>query len=256
VRRLADLAGGYPSTNEEGEVSVSLNGVAIVSGTAWQAVSLVGATDISVAGTDPPTLTVGGLAVSVESGSAAGLLAAMRSDLPTISARTDAVSVALITAVNTVYANGFALDGSAATAFFSGTNAKDINVVPTDGGKLAISKSSGIIDGSIGRQVGDLADDALVAVVLGGGPGPSVQWRQLTTSLGVQVQSLRTAQSVQEAVVASAQAAVESSAGVSLDEEMSNMMIFQRAYQASARVITTADEILDTLINRTGRVGL
>jgi len=37
---------------------------------------------------------------------------------------------------------------------------------------------------------------------------------------------------------------------------MSSMMLFQRAYQASARVITTADELLDTLINRTGRVGL
>jgi len=61
---------------------------------------------------------------------------------------------------------------------------------------------------------------------------------------------------VQDAVVAAAESAVQSDAGVNLDEEMTNMMLYQRSYQASARVITTADELLDTLINRTGKVGL
>jgi flagellar hook-associated protein 1 FlgK len=44
--------------------------------------------------------------------------------------------------------------------------------------------------------------------------------------------------------------------GVSLDEEMANLMRFQRGYQASARTMTTLDEMLETLITRTGRVGL
>lgn len=44
--------------------------------------------------------------------------------------------------------------------------------------------------------------------------------------------------------------------GVSLDEEMTNMLRFQHAYNASARVMTTMDDALDTLINRMGRVGL
>jgi flagellar hook-associated protein 1 FlgK len=44
--------------------------------------------------------------------------------------------------------------------------------------------------------------------------------------------------------------------GVSLDEEMANMIRFQRGYQASARVMSTMDEMLDVLVNRTGRVGL
>jgi flagellar hook-associated protein 1 FlgK len=45
-------------------------------------------------------------------------------------------------------------------------------------------------------------------------------------------------------------------AGVSMDEEMSNLVRFQRAYQASSRAMSTMDEMLDVLINRTGRVGL
>lgn len=44
--------------------------------------------------------------------------------------------------------------------------------------------------------------------------------------------------------------------GVSMDEEMSNMLRFQHAYNASARVMTTMDEAIDTIINRMGRVGL
>ena len=48
----------------------------------------------------------------------------------------------------------------------------------------------------------------------------------------------------------------QSISGVSMDEEMTNLVRFQRGYQASARAMSTIDEMLDTLINRTGRVGL
>src|SRR4029079_19545393 len=44
--------------------------------------------------------------------------------------------------------------------------------------------------------------------------------------------------------------------GFAMDEEMSNLVRFQRAYQASARAMSTMDEMLDVLINRTGRAGL
>ncbi|MDF2892414.1 MAG: flagellar hook-associated protein FlgK [Clostridia bacterium] len=46
-----------------------------------------------------------------------------------------------------------------------------------------------------------------------------------------------------------------SESGVSLDEEMGNMVKFQHAYNASARMITTLDGIMDTMINRLGMVG-
>ena len=44
----------------------------------------------------------------------------------------------------------------------------------------------------------------------------------------------------------------QSVAGVSMDEEMSKMVMFQRGYQASARIMSAMDQMLDTLINRTG----
>ena len=43
---------------------------------------------------------------------------------------------------------------------------------------------------------------------------------------------------------------------VSLDEELTNMIMFQKGYNSNARMLTTMDEMLDRLINGTGRVGL
>jgi flagellar hook-associated protein 1 len=48
---------------------------------------------------------------------------------------------------------------------------------------------------------------------------------------------------------------VQQVSGVSLDDEATDMLRFQHAYQAAARVITTMDEMLNTLINGTGLVG-
>ncbi len=39
---------------------------------------------------------------------------------------------------------------------------------------------------------------------------------------------------------------------MNLDEEMTNLITYQRGYQAAARVMTTIDSALDTLINHTG----
>ena len=44
----------------------------------------------------------------------------------------------------------------------------------------------------------------------------------------------------------------ESVSGINLDEEMANMVAFQHGYNASARVISTMDQMLDTIINRMG----
>jgi flagellar hook-associated protein 1 FlgK len=48
----------------------------------------------------------------------------------------------------------------------------------------------------------------------------------------------------------------QSVSGVSLDEEMTNLISFQRGYQASARTLTAMDQMLETLIEHTGGVGL
>jgi len=73
--------------------------------------------------------------------------------------------------------------------------------------------------------------------------------------LGVAAQSTNRRVEIQGDVTAQVDASREASAGVDLDEEMVNMLTFQRAYEGAARLMTAIDSVLDTLINRTGLVG-
>lgn len=74
--------------------------------------------------------------------------------------------------------------------------------------------------------------------------------------LGVQSQeATRQATNLQD-IVSQVDSMRQSVSGVSLDEEMSNMIMYQHAYSSAARFMTTIDETLDKLINGTGRVGL
>ena len=254
VRKLADLVGGVAQPMGDGQVQVAVGGITVVAGTHAQTLSLGGAADITTASADPPTILWGTTPVAVESGEALGLLAALRTDLPGTLDAVNEVSTKLRDAVNTLHTGGFTLAGVAGGDFFDGTDAFTISVVPTTYADLAVTPNLGTVDGATAGLIADLADDDYAASVLGS-QGPSSRWRDLTTAVGVQLKSLQTAADVQSTVVQSADDALEADAGVSLDEEMSNLIMYQRSYQASARVITTIDELLDTLVNRTGTVG-
>lgn len=255
VRTFGELVGGIGIPGPDNTVSVSVNGITVLSGTSAQTLTLSGANDISTAVGDPPTILWGTTPVPVESGSAAGLLATLRTDLPNLATAVDGVATSLRDAVNALFSTGFTLAGDPGDVFFDGTSATTLSVVPTEPSQLAIAKAPGIVDGSIAAAIGDLSIDAQAQAVLGGGESPSQRWRDLSVALGVQVQSLQNAATVQESVVAAADDAVQSNAGVSLDEEMTSLLLFQRSFQAAARVITTVDDMMDTLVNRTGTVG-
>jgi flagellar hook-associated protein 1 FlgK len=73
--------------------------------------------------------------------------------------------------------------------------------------------------------------------------------------LGIQSQEATRQTSNADYLVDQVNSRRQSVSGVSLDEEMSNMLVFQHAYSAAARFMTTYDELLDKLINSTGTVG-
>ncbi|HEY1687882.1 MAG TPA: flagellar hook-associated protein FlgK [Solirubrobacteraceae bacterium] len=76
------------------------------------------------------------------------------------------------------------------------------------------------------------------------------------TGIGSDVQTAQASEGNAEAMLSAIAAQRQSVSGVSLDEEMTNLMTFQRGYEASARVLTAMDSLLETLIEHTGTVGL
>ncbi|MDQ8734024.1 flagellar hook-associated protein FlgK [Paenibacillus sp. LHD-38] len=81
-------------------------------------------------------------------------------------------------------------------------------------------------------------------------------FRSVVGQLGVQAAEATRMQTNQQIIVDQVDSRRQSVSGVSLDEEMSNMIKFQHAYNAAARNMTMIDEVLDKVINGMGRVGL
>jgi flagellar hook-associated protein 1 FlgK len=126
------------------------------------------------------------------------------------------------------------------TPFFTGATAATIAVAVTP---AEVQTSSTVAAG--GNNVAQA-----IAALRGGAADRS--YTGLVAKVGSDVQTAQDDQSTAKAVVGAIENQRQSVSGVSLDEEMTNLISFQRGYQASARTLTMMDEMLDTLINHTG----
>jgi flagellar hook-associated protein 1 FlgK len=80
-------------------------------------------------------------------------------------------------------------------------------------------------------------------------------FRGIVSEIGVKSQTAQSNQKNADVIARQIDTRRMSVSGVSLDEEMANMMMYQKAYAAAARALTTMDEALDVVINRMGLVG-
>lgn len=77
----------------------------------------------------------------------------------------------------------------------------------------------------------------------------------ILATLGTDNQQADRMKRVQDSIIKNATNQKLSVSGVNLDEEMANMVKFQQVFNASAKMITTFDQIYDTVVNRLGMVG-
>ncbi|HAZ37014.1 MAG TPA: flagellar hook-associated protein FlgK, partial [Clostridiaceae bacterium] len=68
-------------------------------------------------------------------------------------------------------------------------------------------------------------------------------------SLGVSNQEAKKMVSNEKALLSQLNERKESTSGVSLDEEVTNMIQFSKSYQANAKMISVIDELLDVVVN-------
>ncbi|HHY91661.1 MAG TPA: hypothetical protein GX503_08345, partial [Clostridiales bacterium] len=106
-------------------------------------------------------------------------------------------------------------------------------------------------DGSNALKLSDLRND--VKMFTWGSPDDF--FKSLISNLGVDTQEAIRMTENQEVLINQIENSRQAISGVSLDEEMTNMVRFQHSYNAAARMITAIDEMLDKIINGMGVVG-
>jgi flagellar hook-associated protein 1 FlgK len=127
--------------------------------------------------------------------------------------------------------------------FFSGTSASTIAVSATES---SIQTSSSSTSGA------DLAQG--IASLSGGAADQA--YSGFVTQVGDGVQAAENTQSTAQAVLTAVSNQRQSVSGVSLDQEMTNLIQYQQAYQASARVMNAINSTLTTLMSAVGGAGM
>lgn len=130
----------------------------------------------------------------------------------------------------------------------------DTNALNKVGDTYTFTTNQGNASGDNAVLLGERLKVAIPGGVLNGSSFDTY-YNSLIGTLGVQSDSAQRLQDNQTTLVNQILNWREGISGVNMDEEMSDMIRFQKGYNAAARVLTTMDEMLDTLINNTGKVG-
>ncbi len=163
----------------------------------------------------------------------------------------DALAGKFIGKVNAVSATGYGLDDSAAPNrnFFAGTDARSIDLdaaVKNQPRNIPVAAGAGVPgDNTIARAIGNLAGDATFLNNL----TPPEFYANFLNRIASAGADASTGLKVTETVGDQLNAQRESVIGVNLDEEAINLIKFQRAFEAAARVVNATSEVLQTIIN-------
>ncbi len=155
--------------------------------------------------------------------------------LTTFQNELDAVAASVASSVNALHT---------ATPFFTGTTAATLKVAVT---AAQVQASSTEAPGG---------NDVAVAIADLRGGAAEQSYSALVGLVGSTVQGAKDEKANLQTTLTAIGNQRQAVSGVSLDEEMTNLITYQRGYQASARTLTAMDEMLEQLIEHTGKAGL
>ena len=245
LQQLSSLINISVSFDTRGSMLVSTGGSVIASGAgSLNLTSAVVGNSIAI------STSLGGPNLNVTGGELGGVLNMYNTAIPGILTQLDQAAGALITRVNQLHEAGDGLGTPPPTgnAFFTGTGAADINLNP------ALQANPNLIAASSDGTPGDNSNALAIAGVQkenllnGNSVTISQFYNGVVSSLGTAVNTAGNTSTQQQSVLTGLQNQQSSVAGVSLDEEMTNMIEYQKGYDAAAKLITTVNAMFDTLI--------
>ena len=247
LENLAGLANFSTSAESNGAINVSIGGVAMVSGVS-ETDSLEtynpGNGQLQVQAQNAGTqITLTGGSIAGEITARDGALASLQSGLNTLASQ-------LITKVNTIYSAGYDLDGNTGQDLFTGANASDIGVnsnVAADPSQFQAAGAPGAAgDNTVALALAQLGDQNVAGL---NNQTFSANYAQTVSDLGSAISSVNDNLNTSQAVGQMLTNDRAATSGVSLDGEMTNLIQYQKAYEASAEMITTLNEMLQTVVN-------
>lgn len=258
---LSNLVDVRTFTNGQGQLVVQAAGSTLVEGDNYRSIE-VGLKDDGTFEFFSKTAT--GARSEITPYLQGGKLAALRDANDVHSAAVlqnlDQMAYDVATAFNEQHAQGFDLSGATGLQFF------EVSATPEGAARslalhadvagqpqrIAASSTSTGLPGDANNAIA-LSQMAYTKIAKGGTRTGAEAYGDLLADVGTRRQNAKADAEVREAVSAQTLAMKEAASGVNLDEEMVNLAKYQRAYQAASRVLTTADELLEQLMNSIGR---
>ncbi len=209
--------------------------------------------------------------VSFRGGEIHGMLEFRDKILPDIIRRIDELTTSLVREVNGAHKSGYGLDGSTGVPFFSLEDNPDPNIgsdIVCIDGITAKLKLSDQIEGDLmkiaaaGKNFQSDNENALNMAKLrdkkalsSGQLTYEAFYNMMVAEVGRIADEISRKSENTQAVLDQLTNRRESISGVSIDEELTNMIRYQNVYEAAARLVTTVDEMMDVVVNRMGLVG-
>ena len=238
----------YSEDSQTNAFDLSIGGVTFIDDNSV-ATTLETLSDLSTGVERTQVQAASGAALALTKGAIKGTIDARDGAIATVSSDIDTLASVLITQVNNIHVTGTALDGaSTGEAFFTGSTAADIevnSVLRQDPTRIQASANGEPGNNEVALQLAQLANQRQTSL---GDLTFGESYNQTVANLGQALSNVNTQTQDQDAVDRMLHRQRDSIGGVSVDEEMANLLIFQRAFQASARMITTLDELLQSVI--------
>ena len=185
------------------------------------------------------------------SGKLGALIHLRDSIIPSITDKMNIFSEALVINLNFEHRNGYGLDGNTNRNFFDPTKTKAFNISLStdidDVSKIAVSGDGTKGDNSNALQMIEFKNKKIID----GRFDITEYYNALISDIGIMGSEARTGRQNEQLLLAQVDSARESIKGVSIDEELINLIQSQYIYQAASRLIVVLDELLETVINLT-----
>lgn len=195
------------------------------------------------------SLIDGSDSIEIRGGKLGGLLNGIRA-LEIYTTQLDTLVTELRNHVNTLHSTGVDLNGTTGIAFFQGANgAADFDLsdeIKADVRNIAAGTSGAPGDGSLALAISRSRDTDLAGL---GNRSVLEYHRDLVMQLAQETNAYRTSVAAQESALRQIESQRQSISGVNMDEELAQMMRFQRSYQAAAKILAVFDQVTEELMN-------